>query len=255
MDFFADEDELKKLFEDASAYARTMNARLTQEQMLALYARYKQALEGPCDAPKPGLFDFQGKHKWSAWKELGALERSEAMRQYIALIDHLDPDWQTKSGAAQAPAKGHMTGISVSRPLAATDLEPATPAHLKTLFDWVKEGALDQVQACVAAAPDAPALLAARDEQSTPVLHWAVDRDHRAVVAYLLAQGADVNAVDADGATALHLASTCAHLEVARLLVEGGADCSLRDQDGLTAAASSDDPCVQQLLQPLTSAS
>ena len=34
-----------------------------------------QATIGPCNAPKPGAFDFVGKAKWTAWNELGTLSQ------------------------------------------------------------------------------------------------------------------------------------------------------------------------------------
>ena len=72
--------ELKLNFEQAAAYLRGIAGKLDSVSLLFFYARFKQANEGPCNAPKPGFFDFQGKQKWAAWKDLGDLSREQAMQ-------------------------------------------------------------------------------------------------------------------------------------------------------------------------------
>ncbi|EKX48443.1 hypothetical protein GUITHDRAFT_68636, partial [Guillardia theta CCMP2712] len=60
------------------------------EQQLRLYALYKQATVGKCDAPKPGFLDFVGKAKWSAWKELEGMTQEEAEEEYVrTAIKHM----------------------------------------------------------------------------------------------------------------------------------------------------------------------
>ena len=72
--------ELVEDFEKAAAYLRGIAGKLDSSDLLYLYARFKQANEGPCNAPKPGFFDFQGKQKWAAWKSLEDLSREQAMQ-------------------------------------------------------------------------------------------------------------------------------------------------------------------------------
>lgn len=55
------------------------------------------------------------------------------------------------------------------------------------------------------------------------------------VVGALLARGAEVDAVDAAGATALHVAAGIGHVKVVKLLLMGGAVVDGRDADGCTA--------------------
>ena len=74
------DEELKINFDQAAAYLRGIAGKLDSTSLLFFYARFKQANEGPCNVPKPGFFDFQGKQKWSAWKDLGDLSREEAMQ-------------------------------------------------------------------------------------------------------------------------------------------------------------------------------
>jgi len=72
--------ELKAHFEKAAVYLRGIAGKLDSADLLYFYARFKQANDGPCNAPKPGFFDFQGKQKWAAWKELGDTSREQAMQ-------------------------------------------------------------------------------------------------------------------------------------------------------------------------------
>ncbi|CAB1340735.1 unnamed protein product [Coregonus sp. 'balchen'] len=59
------------------------------EAKLKIYALFKQATQGPCNTPKPGMLDFVGKAKWDAWKSLGSGSQEDARQQYVDLIDSL----------------------------------------------------------------------------------------------------------------------------------------------------------------------
>ncbi|KAG1929298.1 enoyl-CoA delta isomerase [Pimephales promelas] len=56
---------------------------------LKIYALFKQATQGPCNTPKPGMLDFVNKAKWDAWKSLGSVSQEEARQQYVDLIESL----------------------------------------------------------------------------------------------------------------------------------------------------------------------
>ncbi|XP_076455514.1 uncharacterized protein LOC143290110 [Babylonia areolata] len=55
----------------------------SHELMLKFYAYFKQATEGPCTAPKPGIWNLVSRRKWEAWSELGQMDRESAMLQYV----------------------------------------------------------------------------------------------------------------------------------------------------------------------------
>ncbi|XP_015794974.1 enoyl-CoA delta isomerase 2, mitochondrial isoform X2 [Tetranychus urticae] len=59
------------------------------EVKLKLYALYKQATVGPCNADKPGMFDVVAKYKWEAWSKLGNKSKEESMEDYIKLVESL----------------------------------------------------------------------------------------------------------------------------------------------------------------------
>jgi len=62
---------------------------LGNEELLALYALYKQATVGDVSGPKPGMFDLKGKAKYEAWNGKKGLTKDKAMQQYVALVKKL----------------------------------------------------------------------------------------------------------------------------------------------------------------------
>lgn len=51
--------------------------------MLKFYALYKQAVEGPCNEPKPAFYEVVRGYKWRAWNSLGNMSKVEAMSTYV----------------------------------------------------------------------------------------------------------------------------------------------------------------------------
>nr|XP_023404987.1 acyl-CoA-binding domain-containing protein 6 isoform X2 [Loxodonta africana] len=88
---------LTELFEKAAAHLQGLIQVASREQLLYLYARYKQVTVGSCNTPKPSFFDFEGKQKWEAWKALGDSSPSQAMQEYIAVVKKLDPGWNPQT--------------------------------------------------------------------------------------------------------------------------------------------------------------
>ncbi|KAF7708940.1 hypothetical protein HF521_017997 [Silurus meridionalis] len=60
-------------FNQAKVQLGTLKKDPGNEVKLKIYALFKQATQGPCNTPKPGMLDFVNKVKWDAWKSLGAL--------------------------------------------------------------------------------------------------------------------------------------------------------------------------------------
>ncbi|XP_012505120.1 PREDICTED: acyl-CoA-binding domain-containing protein 6 [Propithecus coquereli] len=61
---------LTELFEKAAAHLQGLIQVASREQLLYLYARYKQVKVGNCNTPKPSFFDFEGKQKWEEDKNI-----------------------------------------------------------------------------------------------------------------------------------------------------------------------------------------
>lgn len=80
-----------------------------------------------------------------------------------------------------------------------------------------------------------------RLEDGRTLLHVAAQTGHEAVVRLLLEHGADVAAVDKQGAarsrkrmTPLHVAAAAGHIALVGLLMDFGADMRARDKQGMT---------------------
>ncbi|KAK2746654.1 hypothetical protein FQN57_002998 [Myotisia sp. PD_48] len=80
-------------FKAAVAASRHLVAKPTNDELLNLYALYKQGTQDPPFDPAnaPGMFDFKGKAKFAAWKEVAEenLSAEEAQEKYIELVEQL----------------------------------------------------------------------------------------------------------------------------------------------------------------------
>lgn len=76
-------DDLKARFEQASVDVKGLAQRPSDNDMLTLYALYKQATEGDVSGDKPGFFDFVARAKYEAWEALQGTAADEAMQRYI----------------------------------------------------------------------------------------------------------------------------------------------------------------------------
>lgn len=88
--------ELEADFERATEAVHRLPERPSNEELLELYALFKQASEGDVTGKRPGLMDFKGRAKYDAWTAVEGMERDEAMRTYVALARRLD---ETHAGA------------------------------------------------------------------------------------------------------------------------------------------------------------
>ena len=76
-------NDLKARFEQAMVDVKGLSQRPSDDDMLALYALYKQATEGDVSGKKPGMFDFVARAKFEAWEGLKGKSTDEAMQSYI----------------------------------------------------------------------------------------------------------------------------------------------------------------------------
>jgi acyl-CoA-binding protein len=81
--------DLQQTFESAVARSRELSHRPSNEELLRLYALYKQATEGDVRGDRPGGFDFKAIAKFDAWEEMKGKSKQEAMTEYVALVDQL----------------------------------------------------------------------------------------------------------------------------------------------------------------------
>jgi len=81
--------DLKTKFETALADSKNLSERPDNATLLKIYALYKQASVGDNTDKKPGFSDMVGRAKWEAWNSLKGTSSTDAMQQYIDLIESL----------------------------------------------------------------------------------------------------------------------------------------------------------------------
>uniref|UniRef100_UPI00398EF1B4 acyl-CoA-binding domain-containing protein 6 isoform X3 n=1 Tax=Pristiophorus japonicus TaxID=55135 RepID=UPI00398EF1B4 len=186
----ADEDRPGRALEDQFERAAQQLQRLAQgagrDTLLYLYSRFKQAKFGKCNVPKPGFFDFEGKQKWEAWKEMGDMTAQQAMQEYVAAVQKLDPEWNSKDSVKESDQKIRFGGPVVS----SLYQEEMIREEDKTIFDHCRENNIDHVLKSLLSKNVDVNL---KDEEGRALLHWACDRGHKDLVGMLLQQKAEIN--------------------------------------------------------------
>ncbi|HQY63631.1 MAG: acyl-CoA-binding protein [Myxococcales bacterium] len=81
--------DLAASFQDAQARVKTLTQAPSNDQLLELYALYKQASAGDVTGSRPGMMDFKGRAKFDAWAAKKGTSKDSAMTAYVALVDRL----------------------------------------------------------------------------------------------------------------------------------------------------------------------
>ena len=81
--------DLQAKFEAAVAESKNLSERPDNATLLKIYALYKQASVGDNVDKKPGFSDMVGRAKWDAWNGLNGTSSTDAMQQYVDLIESL----------------------------------------------------------------------------------------------------------------------------------------------------------------------
>ena len=81
--------DLQAQFEAAVANSKNLTERPDNMTLLKLYALYKQGSVGDNADKKPGFSDMVGRAKWDAWNGLKGTSNTDAMQQYVDLIESL----------------------------------------------------------------------------------------------------------------------------------------------------------------------
>jgi len=59
------------------------------DELLGLYALFKQATTGDISGERPGMMDFKGRAKFDAWSKQKSTSKEQAMIAYVALVETL----------------------------------------------------------------------------------------------------------------------------------------------------------------------
>jgi acyl-CoA-binding protein len=76
-------------FEDAQARVKRLKAAPSNDELLELYALFKQATVGEVSGSRPGMMDFKGRAKFDAWSKKKGQSKDASMTSYVALVDRL----------------------------------------------------------------------------------------------------------------------------------------------------------------------
>ena len=76
-------------FEKAQADIKTLKSRPGNDDMLFLYAHYKQGSAGDVSGKRPGMLDMIGRAKYDVWAKLEGLGSDEAQAKYVNKVKEL----------------------------------------------------------------------------------------------------------------------------------------------------------------------
>lgn len=76
-------------FQAAVERSKQLTKRPSNEELLDLYALFKQATDGDVSGDRPGGFDFKAIAKYDAWACKKGKSKDEAMKEYIELMGKL----------------------------------------------------------------------------------------------------------------------------------------------------------------------
>ncbi len=80
-------------FQEAVNSSQQLPKRPGNDDLLLLYALFKQATEGDVKGDKPGAFDFKAMAKYAAWEEQKGKSSEAAKTEYVQLVNKLQKGW------------------------------------------------------------------------------------------------------------------------------------------------------------------
>ena len=85
---------LAEEFQAAVASSKNLTKRPSNEELLDLYALFKQATDGDVTGDRPGGFDFKAIAKFDAWSGKKGKSKDDAMKEYVDLVGKLVASYQ-----------------------------------------------------------------------------------------------------------------------------------------------------------------
>jgi acyl-CoA-binding protein len=76
-------------FEQAAQRVQKLARKPSNENLLNLYALYKQGTLGDAAGSRPSVFDVKGRAKFDAWSKLKGVSKERAQGDYVALVERL----------------------------------------------------------------------------------------------------------------------------------------------------------------------
>jgi len=81
--------DLPDRFAAAADGVKELPERPGNDDMLRLYALYKQGSVGDATGDRPGMMDFVGRAKYDAWADVAGMSQVDAMEAYVDLVESL----------------------------------------------------------------------------------------------------------------------------------------------------------------------
>ena len=81
-------------FQAAADKSKAFTKRPDNQELLTLYALFKQATEGDVSGERPGGFDFKAIAKFDAWAEQKGKSKEAAQSEYVAFVQKLPESYQ-----------------------------------------------------------------------------------------------------------------------------------------------------------------
>jgi diazepam-binding inhibitor (GABA receptor modulating acyl-CoA-binding protein) len=81
--------DIKAAFEQALKDVKTLTKRPSNDDLLVLYALFKQGSEGDASGSRPGMLDMVGRAKYDAWAKLKGTSKDAAMQKYVDKVKSL----------------------------------------------------------------------------------------------------------------------------------------------------------------------
>ena len=80
-------------FNSAVTKSKELTKRPSNEELLDLYALFKQSTEGDVTVDRPAGFDFKAIAKHDAWASKKGISKDQAMQDYISLVSKLQDSY------------------------------------------------------------------------------------------------------------------------------------------------------------------
>lgn len=80
----------KEDFEAAAKRVNDLSKRPGNDDLLKLYALYKQATDGDVSGKRPGMLDVKGRAKYDAWAATKGTSADDARQKYVDLVASLE---------------------------------------------------------------------------------------------------------------------------------------------------------------------
>lgn len=115
-------------FEAASEAIKTLSGNLSREQLLSLYALFKQSTTG--DAPaksSASMFDVKAQKKHSVWASHRGMTKDEAKAKYVEMAEMLLPKGSLLRESSPAPCS--PVAVQPPQPPQAETPQPQASTH------------------------------------------------------------------------------------------------------------------------------